>query len=206
MARLNALRRVSLFSGGAFAEIQKGLESTRVCAGFTPDSLRNHPLCPYCSFRPVEVGPEGSAVQNLARLEERVSELERDWTATLLLNLKDPTVEMTLRNLGPAEHKPLDMFLQTGKLPDHVGPDFIKALDLAFSGIERVIIPKLMFVNRLTGNGAPSTREEFVQRLDVLLGEFLKGKDPRKVRIVVEGLDGASERAATVVQREEVRV
>ncbi len=205
MTRLNALRKVKLFSGGAFAEIERGLDTTRVCAGFSPASLQNQPRCS-CGFRPDEAGGEGSAAQRLDRLEERVYELERDWAATLVLNLKDPTVEGTLGNLGPSERRPLDTFMQTGRLPDHVGADFIRALDLAFTGIERITIPKLMFVNRLTGNGAPSTRDEFVQRLDVLLGEFLRGKDPAKVRIVVEGSDRTFSQVTVAAQQEEVRV
>jgi hypothetical protein len=74
----------------------------------------------------------------------------------------------------------------THVLPDDVSHDFVAALQEALSGLSKVTVTAEGLRAALLANGSPATVTELRKRFDDYLVELVKGKDPSKVRIVLE--------------------
>ena len=147
-------------------------------------------MCPHCNFRPVEEqerlkGASGSAV--LESLDDELDTLIGDWTRTLLENLEDPTVVESIQLLGESKgKKALASFLAAKELPDPVEAAFIKALQEALQGLERVVLKVSELDAALAKGGLPCDLKQLEERFEDYLSALTKGKDLSKVRIVVE--------------------
>jgi hypothetical protein len=67
-----------------------------------------------------------------------------------------------------------------------VNHDFVAALQEALSGLSKVIVTTEGLRTALLAAGSPATVTELKKRFDDYLVEIVKGKDPSKVRIVLE--------------------
>jgi len=80
----------------------------------------------------------------------------------------------------------INTFLDQSSLPQKVGYDFVQTIKEALGGLDRVSIPPEDILMALTEGGTPSTIQEIQVRLRRFIEEKTKGKDPNKVRIVIE--------------------
>ena len=71
-------------------------------------------------------------------------------------------------------------------LPDDMDPDFIRALQEVLSGLEKVSVKTADMRAALLAGGSPATPAEMKKRFEEYLDELTKGKEPGKVRIVLE--------------------
>lgn len=71
-------------------------------------------------------------------------------------------------------------------LPEDVNHIFVAALQEALSGLSKVIVTTEGLRAALLAGGLPVTVLELKKRFDDYLVEIAKGKDPSKVRIVLE--------------------
>jgi hypothetical protein len=67
-----------------------------------------------------------------------------------------------------------------------VGYDFLQTVKEALTGLERVAVPPEDILMALTEGGMPCTVQELLSRFRNYVDGQTKGKDPNKVRIVVE--------------------
>ncbi|HPA52566.1 MAG TPA: DUF6079 family protein, partial [Thermoanaerobaculia bacterium] len=67
-----------------------------------------------------------------------------------------------------------------------VDSHLVKALQEVFSGLQRVALAREALVAALGKGGAASTLTDLKERLDSFLADACRGKDPSKVRIVLE--------------------
>jgi len=109
-----------------------------------------------------------------------------DWTATLLSNLEDPTTRGNLDLLKPEPRKLVDDFIKNRTLPDKLDQDFILSLQEVLSGLIKVSVKIADLRNALLSGGSPTTPAEMRKRFDEYLEELVRGKEPGKVRIVLE--------------------
>jgi hypothetical protein len=169
-------------------KFQNELFGLKTCFALGDSDLDAAPLCPHCQFRPVEEpASAASAGDRLRALDEALDELVRGWTTTLLSNLEDPTVAANIDLLTDTAGKDaIRTFLKARALPEPVGPGFVKALQDVLGGLEKVILAPDDLRQRLTDGGVPCTVSELKERFDAFVGALTKGKDPSKVRIVVE--------------------
>lgn len=100
--------------------------------------------------------------------------------------MADPTAQDSLRLLEPPARALVDGFLASRQLPEDVGDDLIDAIGQVLSGLEKVSVKPAALCDAVAPAGAPATPSEMVKRLADYLGEQTSGKDPAKVRIVLE--------------------
>jgi hypothetical protein len=109
------------------------------------------------------------------------------WTKSLLENLEhDPTTRENIKLLSPAQVKHIEGFLKKKQLPDPLTQDFVLAVKEALSNLFGVALNFQALRDKLIAGGAPATIDEMKKRFETYLAELAKGKDPGKVRIVVE--------------------
>lgn len=169
-------------------DLQNQLFGLKTCFSLTKQDLDTDPVCPHCTFRPVEEPFSGTtAGDRIARLDAILDDLVQSWTKTLLTNLADPTVAANIDLASSQEGRAaVQAFLASEQLPDPIGPAFVKALQEILSGLERVVLTEPRLLSALTDDGAPCTVAEIKQRFEGFVAELTKGKDVARVRFVIE--------------------
>jgi hypothetical protein len=109
-----------------------------------------------------------------------------NWTQTLLANLEDPTTKANLDLLKPERRKLVDDFIKRRSLPDNLDQEFIQALQEVLSGLLKVSVKTIDLRAALLKGGSPSTPAEMRKRFEEYLDELTKGKEPGKVRIILD--------------------
>ena len=186
LARLHALSTIDLMPVRHLTDFEDRLEGLESCFALTREELDLSPVCPHCEFRPAretEAGPVGEA---LARLDDRLDDLLADWTRTLLVNLADPATRENLSLLQPERRKRVDAFVTEGVLPDPLEPEFVEALQEVLSGLVKVVMTTEDLRAALLSGGSPASPDEMKARFERYLNGLAKGKDPAKVRVVLE--------------------
>jgi hypothetical protein len=98
--------------------------------------------------------------------------------------------------LKPEPKKLVNGFIKKRVLPDLpaeasaqarvMDQDFIHALQEVLSGLEKVSVKTAGIRAALLAGGSPATPAEMKKRFEEYLDELTKGKEPGKVRIVLE--------------------
>jgi len=186
LGQLQRLSTIELMPRQQLSDFQNRLGGLRTCFALTEPDLDASPVCPHCNFRLVTEPDGQSAGQVLKALEDELDKLHEGWTKTLLSNLEDPTTQQNLTLLKAAARKIVDGFLKSRALPDDVNHDFVAALQEALSGLAKVIVTTDDLRSALLAGGSPATLPELKKRFEEFLVELSKGKDPQKVRVVLE--------------------
>jgi hypothetical protein len=186
LAQLQKLSTIELMPRQQLSDYQNRLGGLRTCFALTQPDLDASPVCPHCNFRLVSELDTVPSSQAVRKLEDELDRVHEGWTKTLLDNLEDPTTQQNLGLLKPAPRKIVDAFLAARALPDDVNHDFVAALQEALSGLSKVVVTTEGLRAALLAAGSPATVPELKKRFDDYLVEIVKGKDPSKVRIVLE--------------------
>jgi len=185
---LQQLATIDLMPRQQLVDLQNRLGELKSCFALTPQDIDADPECPhYCSFRPPD--PKQAPPPAKARLDSLDTELDQllaAWTQTLLSNLQDPTTQENLKLLKPKARKPVDAFLKKRALPEELGQDLLQGFQEALSGLIKVVVTSDDLRAALLAGGSPATATEMKKRFEEFLAERIKGKEPGKVRIVVE--------------------
>lgn len=189
-ARFHAIQKLSgieLLQNSQVHQWTETLNRLKSCSNLTPDQLDRNPMCPNCGFRPSTEGDIGnSAKQQLKGLDENLDTILEALKGTLFSNLEDPLIKTNLELLKPEERVIIDQLLQSRELPDTIESSFVNAVQNAFSSLIRVPLHFSDFTSALKLNEGTTTVDELRQRFEDFLREITKGKDPNKVRIVME--------------------
>lgn len=188
MQQLRKLRGVEMMPGQELEKFENELLGLKTCFALEGGDLDASPICPHCQFRPVEEpGGSPAASARLAGLDQRLDDLVRDWTATLLGNLEDPTVADNIELLTDVAGKTaVKSFLAARALPEPVDNAFVKAVNDVLGGLEKVLVAPADLRKRLVDGGSPCTVDELEQRFQAFVSTLTRGKDRTKIRIVVE--------------------
>lgn len=168
------------------SDFQNRLAGLRSCFALTEQELEASPVCPHCNFRPSTEPPAAPAMTMLDALDGELDKLIENWTQTLLTNLEDPTTKGNLSLLTPEPRKLVDGFIKKRILPDDLDQDFIHALQEVLSGLTKVSVKIADLRDALLSGGSPTTPAEMRKRFEEYLDQITKGKEPGKVRIVLE--------------------
>jgi hypothetical protein len=188
-ARLQTLQRlatIDLMPRQQLVDLQNRLAGLKSCFAVTPQELDADPECPHCSFRPSAETVVTPAKALLTAFDTDLDNLLSAWTQTLLSNLQDPTTLENLKLLAPKARKLVDGILKKKALSDEIGQDLLQALQEALSGLIKVVITTDDLRAALLAGGSPATAAEMKKRFEEFLADRTKGKEPSKVRIVVE--------------------
>jgi len=204
---LQKLSTIELMPRQHLSDFQNRLAGLKSCFALTEQELDASPVCPHCGFRPMAEAVPGSgflvsgqnnqeletrnqklinAAAVLDQLDDQLDMMVSDWTAALISNLEDPTTKGNLDLLKPEPKKLVNGFIKKRELPDDLDQDFIHALSEVLSGLQKVPVKTADLRAALLSGGSPATPAEMKKRFEEYLDELTKGKEPGKVRIVLE--------------------
>jgi len=156
------------------------------CFALTEQELDASPVCPHCHYKPSAESANAPAGTALNGLDDELDNLITNWTQTLLTNLEDPTTKGNLDLLKPEPKKLVTGFIKKRDLPDDLGQEFIHALSEVLSGLQKVPVKTGELRAALLSGGSPATPAEMKKRFEEYLDGLTRGKEPGKVRIVLE--------------------
>ena len=183
---LQKLAGIELMPRQQLASFQNRLAALRSCFALTPHDLDQSPRCPHCGFSPLAEPPVASAAALLSALDQELDKLLGEWTQALLANLQDPTTRDNLLLLKPEHKELLDKFVRQRALPNNLDAEFVNAVSEVLSGLQKVPIKLTDLGEALLVGGSPATRKEVEQRFKDYLDGLTRGKEPGKVRMVLE--------------------
>ncbi|MFH1931375.1 MAG: DUF6079 family protein [Pseudomonadota bacterium] len=183
---MQKLSTIDLMPRQHLSDFQNRLAGLRSCFALTEKELEASPVCPHCNFKPGTEPIAAPAVTILAALDEGLDKLVENWIQTLLANLEDPTTRGNLSLLKPEPRNLVDDFIKKRTLPDDLKQDFIHAMQEVLSGLTKVSVKIADLRDALLAGGSPTTPAEMRKRFEEYLDQLTKGKEPGKVRIVLE--------------------
>ncbi|KKM12037.1 ATPase [Clostridiales bacterium PH28_bin88] len=184
--KLERLAAIHLMPAHQLKEFHLQITGIKSCYLLTRQELEAHPVCPHCGFKPATETMGAPASVRLAALDDRLDQMVTEWTQTLLSNLEHPTVGENLELLKRSAKRSVLDFLETRQLPDRLTPEFTQAVRDALGGLFKVVIPLPELGAVLTRGGSPCTITEMRERFEDYLNGLARGKDPDKVRLVLE--------------------
>ena len=183
---LQKLSTIDLMPRQHLTDFQNRLAGLSSCFALTEQELAASPVCPHCNYKPGTEPTTAPANTALASLDSELDKLVENWTQTLLTNLEDPTTKGNLSLLKAGPRKLVDGFMKKRTLPDELNQDFIHALKEVLSGLIKVSVKTEELRAALLAGGSPVTPVEMKKRFEEYLDQLSKGKEPGKVRIVLE--------------------
>ncbi len=181
------LARIDLMPRQQFTDYQDRLTNLKSCPDLLEKDLYTTPVCPHCEFRPVVETSAVAGSQIINQMDDQLDTMVAAWTSTILNNLQDPTTQANMNLLKADDRESLESFIQAQELPAPLNNNFVHTLEEALSGLIKVTVNARELQDALQVAGGPATPEEIKHRFDEYIDQLVKGKDPAKVRIVVEG-------------------
>jgi len=187
LKRLQKLSGVEMMPKQQLNDLQDQIWPLKTCFQVTRPDLETDPVCPHCQFRPADWTRAETAAQLLETADAALDTLDSDWRQTLLNNLADPTVAANLELVSDAKGKAaLQTFLQTQQWPDTISTALIQALQEVLGGLQKRVITTTELCAALAEGGWPCTVEEWHERFRKHLATVTRGKDVKKIRVVLE--------------------
>ena len=183
---LQKLSTIELMPRQHLTDFQDRLAGLESCFILTEQEMDTAPVCPHCGFKPSAESAPDPVETVLDELDDELDTLLASWTQTLLTNLEDPTTRGDLDLIDPESKNLVNGFIENQALPDEFAQDFIHALGEVFSGLQKVPVKTDNLRAALLSGGSPVTPVEMKKRFEEYLDELTKGKEPDKVRIVLE--------------------
>ena len=184
---LQKLSTIDLMPRQHLMDFRNRLASLKSCFALTEQELDASPICPHCNFRPATESATAPAASMLASLDDEMDKLVGNWTKTLLTNLEDPTTKERIKKaLSPSQKKMVQAFLNTKALPEDITHEFLNAIKEALTDLALVSMNVADLRTALLSGGSPATPAEMKKRFEEYLDQLAKGKEPGKVRILLE--------------------
>jgi len=184
---LQKLAGIDLMPRQQLTDYQNQIANLKSCFALTEQNLDLSPICPHCGFRPSTETGIGQASQMIDRMDNELDNIINNWTSALLVNLDDPITQANMDLLIIENRKPLEEFIKSRRLPETLDNNFVTALKEVLSGLVKVSVKTQEMQKALQIENNPATPAEIKKRFDNFIDQLTKGKDPQKVRIVVEG-------------------
>ena len=201
------LAGIDLMPRQQLTDYQNRLAGLKSCFALTEQNLDASPICPHCSFKPSAEAVQGpkSQVQSssdlgpwtkdlglsnasaiLNALDDELDRMLENWTKSLLSNLEDPITQANMDLLKIDDREPLEAFIKSKELPVPLDSNFVHALKEVLSGLVKVTVNAQELQQALQVTDGPATPAEMKKRFEEYIDQLTKGKDPAKVRIVME--------------------
>ena len=188
-ARLQTLTKlagIDLMPRQQLTDYQNRLAGLKSCFALTEQDLAAMPICPHCEFRPsVETGGAAGS-QMIEQMDSQLDAMVAAWTSIILSNLEDPIIHANMELLKIDDREPLEAFTNLKELPVPLDSNFVHALKEVLSGLIKVSVKAQELQTALQVTDGPATPAELKKRFEEYIDELTKGKDPAKVRIVLE--------------------
>ncbi|WP_367344119.1 DUF6079 family protein [Methanomethylovorans sp.] len=183
---LTKLAGIDLMPRQQLTDFQNRLAELKSCFNLTENELIYKPICPHCQFRPSVESIVQTSASSLAQMDGQLDQIIGQWTTTLLNNLVDPVTQANVSELlQEDERKLIQDFIETKELSQHLDNNFVQIAKKVLSGLQKVSIKRSELVEKLAETG-PVSPDEFKTLLSEYVDNLTRGKDPNKVRIVLE--------------------
>ena len=163
-----------------------GPNALKSCFALTEADLQSTPLCPHCRFNPSVEKTSVAASHILDQMDGQLDAILAAWTSTILGNLEDPITQANMELLKTDDRELLDAFIKSKELPYPLDNNVVHALKEVLSGLVKVPVKTADLEHALRVADGPATPAEMKKRFDEYIDQLTKGKDPAKVRIVME--------------------
>jgi hypothetical protein len=183
---LQKLSSIDIMPRQQLTDFQNKLANQKSCFALTETELVTSPICPHCGFKPVSETGENPGLVAIEQMDSLLESIVNSWTENIISNLKDPITLKNMNLLKQDERRVLDDFLKHKALPEPLDNNFVYALKEVFSGLVRVSVTIEDIQTALRVSDGPVTPVEMKKRFDEFIGTLTRGKDPGKVRIVVD--------------------
>ena len=199
------LAGIDLMPRQQLTDYQNRLAGLKSCFALTEQNLDASPICPHCQFRPAtEMSAEygvrsaetshhaprtthlSNAAAMLNALDDELDRMLENWTKTLLANLEDPMTQANMDLLKIDDREPLEAFFKSKELPVPLDSNFVHTLKDVLSGLVKITVKGQELQQALQVTDGPATPAEMKKRFEEYIDQLTKGKDPAKVRIVME--------------------
>ena len=122
----------------------------------------------------------------IEQMDSQLDAMVAAWTSIILSNLEDPIIHSNMELLKIDDREPLEAFTNLKELPVPLDSNFVHALKEVLSGLIKVSVKAQELHTALQVTDEPATPAELKKRFEEYIDELTKGKDPAKVRIVLE--------------------
>jgi Family of unknown function (DUF6079) len=180
------LAGIDLMPRQQLTDFQNRLAGLKSCFAMTEQELENTPICPHCGYRPSAEPSTGTGSQMIDQMDIQLDDMVTAWTSTILSNLEDPITQANMDLLKVDDREPLDAFIKSRELPVPLDSNFVHALKEVLSGLVKVGVKIEDLQTALQVTEGPATPAEMKKRFEEYIDQLTKGKDPAKVRIVIE--------------------
>jgi len=180
------LSGIDLMPRQQFTDYQNRLGGLKSCFALTEQNLDASPICPHCGFRPSLENSTVGGAQMIEQMDAQLDTMVENWTATILGNLEDPITRSNMDLLKIDDREPLEAFIKSKELPVPLDSNVVHALKEVLSGLVKVPVKVVELQHALQVTGGPATPMEMKKRFEAYIDQLTKGKDPAKVRIVME--------------------
>lgn len=180
------LAGIDLMPRQQLTDYQNRLAGLKSCFALTEQNLESSPVCPHCNFRPSVETDTAAGSQMIDQMDTQLDAMLATWTSTILSNLEDPITQANLDLLKVDDREPLEAFIETKELPVPLDNNIVHALKEVLSGLVKVTIHAQELHQALQVTDGPATPAEMKKRFEEYIDQLTKGKDPAKVRLVLE--------------------
>jgi hypothetical protein len=181
-----ALKEIAYLPYEQLQSLLANITSLKACYALKKDELELQATCQHCGFRPVEERDLSAVGLVLTQVDDDIDGVLENWKQILLTNLQDSRLKKSYDLLDTAQKNAIDSFNASKQFPEQISEQFIKAVQMMFSGLDKVTLSMRNLQNILKGDGGPCTLDELKRRFEGYLVGMLKSKDTDKVRIIIE--------------------
>ena len=183
---LQKLASIPLMQQQQLIGFQERLTKFNSCFALTEKDLQNKAICPHCHFRPSTELVGKAHPEKIDALDRELEEMVDSWKDSLLEALEDPITQENVLLLHVEDQDRVKAFLKTRELPTPLDSATIQAIKQALENLEKVALSTQELKKALHPTGSPATVQELRKRFEDFLNHHIKGKNPDKIRIVVE--------------------
>lgn len=183
---MHALSGIELLTrSGDFEFWKQQLTGLLSCREFHEGAIADSPTCSYCHLRPAQHRGAANSDALVRLLDEKLSDLLKNWRKALQTNLSSETAQHSLEAMSPAERKPIEEFLKQSDEAESVPTNFVPSAIQALRGIQAVTIPVDRLLQALKAGGLPCTREELQNRFKQFVDQQMRGHDAGNTRLTL---------------------
>lgn len=183
--KLQRLGSVRCINSSPFTQLALEISQIRdkKCDGLTADDLEIMPTCRSCRF------PEGvtfpiSIDKRVHEISARIQSMRKTWEKQIMTEIHKNKEQLQL--LSRDERELVETVVKSGKLPEDVSDELIKALNNLFENLKVVSVYVDELFDYLTQESDVLTLDELTQRFEKFKNEKLSDLDPSNVRFRIQ--------------------
>ena len=187
--RIQSLRKlgeIDIMPVQQINEVLDKLAALKTCFNLTENNLQTDPICPHCRFNAAVESGTSSASHTLSQIDQMLDLTLENWSGMLLKNLQSEHTQDSMSLLSEKDKAVLNRFIKNRELPDRIDDSFVKILKEVLAGLIKVTINMDEIKRVISKAGGSITPNDLKRILDQYIDSLTEGKNPQRVRIVLE--------------------